>query len=387
MFIICHYSEIGLKGKNRDFFENQLCKNIKNSFEKYLPDIFVKIKRLPGRILIELKDDGGEDKIKTILKNIFGIANFSFAIRTSQDIKEIEEKCLDLVKQSSCKSFRITTQRANKSFPLKSQDINIKIGDHVVRNTGKKVNLTKPDINCFIEIVNKDAFVYTKKIQGPGGIPVGASGKALVLISGGIDSPVASYYALKRGAQISFLHFHSLPYTSQSSINKVKKIVKILEKFGAQGNLYLFPFADIQKQIMIKVPEKLRIILYRRTMMRIAEILAQKKKYLALFTGESLGQVASQTLENIRAIEEPVVIPILRPLIGFDKEEIIAKAQFIKTYKISILPHEDCCVRFMPKHPETKAKLYEVHNAEEELDIDEMIRDALEKTIESAIKF
>ncbi len=226
----------------------------------------------------------------------------------------------------------------------------------------------------FIEIVNNDSFVYTKKIQGPGGMPVGASGNALVLISGGIDSPVAAYYALKRGAQISFLHFHSLPYTSQSSINKVKKLIKALEKFGARGRLYLFPFADIQKQIMIKAPEKLRIILYRRYMMRIAEILAKQKKYLALFTGESLAQVASQTLENIRAIEEPVVIPVLRPLIGFDKEEIIAKACKIKTYDISILPHEDCCVRFMPKHPETKAKLGEVNKVEQDLDIDGMIK-------------
>ena len=379
MFIICHYSEIGLKGKNRDFFENKLCKNIQDCLNQNLPGVFIKTRRLPGRILVELKKGSSKNKVKENLANVFGIANFSFVTKVAQDIKKIQEICLNLTKESKSKSFRVTTQRANKSFKLTSQDVNIKIGAYIVQNTDKKVNLEKPGINCFIEIVNKDAFVYSEKIKGQGGIPVSASGRALVLISGGIDSPVASYYALKRGAQISFLHFHSLPYTSQSSVNKVKKLALTLKKFGAKGSLYLFPFADIQKQIMIGAPEKLRIILYRRYMMRIAETLAKQNKYLALFTGESLAQVASQTLENICATEEPVVIPVLRPLIGFDKEEIIKVAQQIGTYDTSIIPHEDCCVRFMPKHPETKAKLDEVNRVEKKLNIEKAIKEGIEK--------
>lgn len=379
MYIICHYSEIGLKGKNRKFFENTLCENIKSGLKKNFQNILVKTKILPGRILLELTNESSKKKIKHCLECIFGIAYFSFVKKSTQNIEEIQVVCLKLIKESKNKSFRITTKRSNKKFPLSSQLINEKIGAFIAKETSKKVKLKSPGINCYIEVVNQDTYIYTKKIKGLKGLPVGVSNKALVLISGGIDSPVAAYYSLKRGIQINFLHFHSLPYTSKSSINKVKRLVEVIEKFGAQNKLYLFPFADIQKQIMIKAPEKLRIILYRRIMMRIAEKLAAKENYLALVTGESVGQVASQTLENMRAIEEPTRIPVLRPLSGFDKEEIIEKAYEIKTYEISILPHEDCCVRFMPVHPETKAKLFEIYKIEEKLNIEDLIKKGLDQ--------
>ncbi|GAG14662.1 unnamed protein product, partial [marine sediment metagenome] len=251
-------------------------------------------------------------KIKQALKNIFGLAYFAFAIEVRQEIGEIKEKCLALLQEEKFTSFKIFTKRSKKEFPLTSQQINEKIGAHIVEELDKKVDLTKPDLTCYVEIVEKYAFVYLKKIKGPGGLPVGVSGRAISLLSGGIDSPVASFYALKRGIRIIFLHFHSAPYTSEASITKVKKLAVILSKWQIRTKLYLVPFADIQKEILLKTPEKFRVVLYRRFMMRIAEQIALKEKALALVTGEAIGQVASQTIENIRAIEEAASLLILR---------------------------------------------------------------------------
>ena len=292
----------------------------------------------------------------------------------------LKKDCWDLIKNKKFKTFRITAQRSQKNFPMTSEEINKEVGAYIVEKSKKKVKLTNPDVNCFIEIVDGRAFVYLEKIKGPGGMPVGSNGKALVLLSGGIDSPVAAYYALKRGVKVDFIHFHSMPYTMPASVEKVKDLAKTLEKFQSASKIYLIPLADIQEKTVSKTPEKLRIILYRRMMLRIAEKLARDNKYLALYTGESVGQVASQTLENIKVIEETIKLPILRPLIGFDKEDIIEKAKEIGTYEISILPHEDCCTRFIPKHPETKANLKEVQEAEKKMDIKKMVREAIKKT-------
>ncbi|MCD6149174.1 tRNA 4-thiouridine(8) synthase ThiI [bacterium] len=383
-YIICHYAEIGIKGGNRNYFERILAKNIKEKLDKELPDSFEHIKRISGRILVKLSSS--EKQIKNslntyylILTTTFGIANFSFAIESKQDIKILKKDCWDLIRNKKFKTFRITAQRSQKDFPMTSEEINKEVGAYVVEKSKKKVNLTKPDVNCFIEIVDRRAFIYLEKIKGPGGMPVGSNGKALILLSGGIDSPVAAYYALKRGVKADFIHFHSMPYTTPASVEKVKNLAKILGKFQIQSKIFLVPFADIQKEIVLKTPEKLRIIIYRRLMLRIAEKLAQDNKYLALYTGESVGQVASQTLENINATEDAINLPILRPLIGFDKEDIIKKAKQIGTYEISILPHEDCCARFVPKHPEIKADLKEVQIAEKKLDIEKMIEKAVEK--------
>jgi len=210
-------------------------------------------------------------------------------------------------------------------------------------------------------------------------MPVGTGGKALVLLSGGIDSPVAAYYLLKRGVEVDFIHFHSMPYTSPASVEKVKRLTDIINKFQSGSKIFLVPFADIQKEIMMKVPEKLRVIFYRRLMMKIAEEVARKENYLALITGESVGQVASQTLENMKVIEDAVKLPVLRPLCGFDKEEIINIARRIGTFEISILPHDDCCTRFVPKHPETRARMEEVKQAEKNLEVKKMIKEVMGK--------
>jgi len=381
--IICHYAEIGIKGGNRNYFERILAKNIKEKLDKECPRGFRSVKRISGRILIKFtnKKDikNSRDTYSMLLATIFGIANFSFAVESKQDIKILKKDCWNLIKDKKFKTFRVTAQRSQKDFPMTSEEINKEVGAYIVKKSGKKVNLTKPDINCFIEIVDGRAFIYPEKIKGPGGMPVGSGGKALALLSGGIDSPVAAYYALKRGVRVDFAHFHSLPFTSPASLEKVESLAKALLKFQISAKIHFIPLADIQKEIVLKAPEKLRIILYRRMMLRIAEKLARDNNYPALYTGESVGQVASQTLENIKAAEEVISLPVLRPLIGFDKEDIIKKAKEIGTYEISILPHEDCCARFVPEHPETKADLKKVQEAEKKLDIEKMIEKAVEK--------
>lgn len=411
--IICHYAEIGIKGGNRNYFEKKLVENIRKRLDKELPGSFENVKRISGRILIKLANEERaksklrtnkktrqlqkKDKLKNfknpplippfakgenltqIMRNVFGIANFSFAVESKQAIETLKKDCWDLIRGKKFKTFRITAQRSQKNFPMTSEEINQEVGAYIVERSKKKVNLTKPDINCFIEIVDGRAFIYLKKIKGPGGMPVGANGKALTLLSGGIDSPIAAYYALKRGVKTDFIHFHSMPYTSPASVEKVKDLSKILEKYQIRAKIFLIPFADIQKEIVLKTPEKLRIIIYRRLMLRIAEKLARDNNYLALYTGESVGQVASQTLENINATGNGIKIPVLRPLIGFDKEDIIKKAKEIETYETSILPHEDCCTRFIPKHPETKADLKEVQAAEKKLDVKKIIKEAVKK--------
>lgn len=378
-YIICHYHEIGLKGKNRKVFEEVLVKNIKQVIP---PEYLNYVKRISGRILIELTKQGEEQQKKIIksLKNIFGIAYFAFAVLVKQDIKSIQNKACQLLKKERFKTFKTETKRANKNFPLTSQEINEKIGAKICNTLNKKVDLKNPEITCFIEIVEKFAFIYLKKHKGPGGLPVGSSGKGILLLSGGIDSPVAAFYALKRGISLNFIHFHAQPYTNKASIEKVIELIKVLKKFQPIVKLYLVPFGEAQQEILLKTPDKLRVILYRRLMVRIAERIAQKEKAKALITGDSIGQVASQTLENLGVVQKAVNLPIIKPLACLDKEEIIQKAKEIGTYEISILPHQDCCARFLPKHPETKADLEKVKKAEKKLNIKKLIEGALKNT-------
>lgn len=378
-YIICHYHEIALKEKNRKFFEGKLIKNIKNQIN---PIFWKSIQRISGRIIIKLSSQGikKQSSITASLQKIAGIAYFAFSTNSEQTILAIKNQALKILKQQKFQTFKILTKRSKKNFFLTSPEINQEIGAFIINKLNKRVDLKQPEITYFIEIVENFAFSYLKKIKGLGGLPVSTSGKAIVLLSGGIDSPVAVFYGLKRGIQTVFVHFHAYPYTNKQSIEKVEKIVKIFKQYQNIAKLYLVPFADIQKQILIYTPANLRIILYRRMMLRIAERIAQKEKALSLITGESLGQVASQTLENIKTIEDSVDILILRPLIGMDKEEIINKAKEIGTYKLSILPDQDCCSRFLPKNPKTKAKIKEVRIAEEKLNIIKLISETIKTT-------
>lgn len=393
-YILCHYGEIALKGGNRKYFEDKLILNIKNQLQTFSPGSFEYVKKLPGSILIKLNKKGikEKEKIENALNHTFGIVNYSFCTNTDQHFEDICDCCWNLIKPqaeaNSFNTFRITVQRSNKKFSMTSEEAERKIGAFIFNNLkGKKrVSLKNFDLNCTVEIINDLALVHLKKIKGLGGLPVGTGGKAIVMISGGFDSPVAAWYLLKRGVQLRFVHFHSIPYTSKVSLEKVRDLIEVLKKYGSCDKLYSIAFADIQKEIMMKCPEKLRVIMYRRMMIKISEVLAKKEKCLALISGDSLGQVASQTIENINVINNAAKLPIFRPLIGMDKEEIMQIAKEIDTYEISKLPHDDCCTRLMPKNPETKAKLKEVLEAEKNLDVEKLIEKALEKQLQSSIQ-
>lgn len=373
--IIIHYGELSLKGGNRKYFEDKLAKNIRLHLEKNFPGSFELIQKFHGRIIVKLTPEGASqpERLKKIMQKIFGLANFSFAAEIPRDINKMQAACWEMMRNRKFKSFRITAQRSEKNFPLTSQEINEKIGAYIQKKSGKKVKLKDPELNCFVEITEKNAFAYLEKLKGAGGMPVGTSAKSIVLLSGGIDSPVAAYFALKRGSIPVFVHFHSLPFTSPKSIEKIKELVKILNSYNLKSKVYLVPFAEIQKEIILKTEPKPRVVLYRRMMLRISEKIAEMENAQAIYTGDSVAQVASQTLENIRAIEEAVRIPVLRPLAGFDKEEIIDWARRIGTYEISTLPHDDCCTRFVPKHPELQASILKIKAEEKKLNIRKLV--------------
>lgn len=373
--VVCHYGEIALKGKNKPLFIKRLVLNIKEALSSS------KIHSPHGRIVVFSEDKDVKEK----LKKIPGIDYFFLAEVVPSSLEDIKEKVVSLLQSKEFNTFRVTVKRADKEFPLSSPEIATVLGEEIVKKTKKKVNLSSPDINCFIEISKKETYIYFQKIKGVGGIPVLSSGKAVTLLSGGIDSPVASFYMMKRGVKSIFLHFHAYPSTSKESKAKVKRIVKKLSAFQGKSVLYLVPFDKIQKEIMLNCKEDYRVLLYRRFMMRIAEEIMRKEKIKVIITGESLGQVASQTIENIIVTESAISILVFRPLIGLNKKEIISEAERIATYDISILPEEDCCVRFLPKKPETKGNISKIIKEEAVLPIEKLIKEALEKTEEKEI--
>ncbi|NOZ76673.1 MAG: tRNA 4-thiouridine(8) synthase ThiI [Euryarchaeota archaeon] len=376
---VVHYHEIALKGGNRPIFEKRLAENIRRSLQGLGAG---RVRRAYGRIVVELGEGADAEGIEEALRKIFGIQYFAPAKKCLQDLEEIKQAALAEASRHDSASFRIQTKRSNKAFGHTSLEVNRMVGAAVQKGTGKKVVLKDPELTVFIEVVDRDAYVYSKRVQGPGGLPTGVSGRALALISGGIDSPVAAYMMMKRGLKLTFLHFHSFPITSRASVEKVREIVKVLSEYQGPSELYTIPLGDIQKRIWTRTPGGLRMVLYRRMMLRLGERVAEQVGAKALITGESLGQVASQTLENLVAIEKAAAMPVFRPLIGQDKEEIIQKARDIGTYDISVLPHEDCCTLFVPKHPETRADPVYVEKVEEALEVGDLIEmglDAMEK--------
>ena len=387
--ILCHYGEIGTKGKNRRQFERKLKDNMKAGLKATCPGSYAEIRTVRGRIVIELSEIGNDslDSMKEVLRNTFGLVYFAPATRMEQKKEILEAAALELVKTLPGESFRITTRRSDPNIPLSTQKMNEEIGAAVVEKLGKTVDLTQPDVNCHIDLVEDSAFVYAHRIDGFGGLPVGMGGKVLSMISGGIDSPVATWQMMKRGAFINYLHFHSVPYTSDASIKKVLDVIKVFQKHQLRATLFLAELAPIQEEVIEKCQEKYRIILYRRFMFRIAEALAKREGAHAVITGESLGQVASQTIENMETIEAVTSMPILRPLVGMDKQEIVNRSKEIGTYDISILPDEDCCAYFQPKQPATKATVEQLQKAEENLDVEALVEGALDslhkKVIES----
>jgi len=415
--VLIRYHEIALKKGNRAYFTELLKRNIISAVK----DLGVKdIRSLPARLLLTLKSDIDQATATERIGTVFGVANFSLVERTARDIDALRERILDSLDPStrapalaggSCsgfrptgvlegatglpvglhgapfESFRIDTQRGDKTFPLTSPEINRVLGAAVKEKSGARVDLENPEFTVFVEILPRDAFFGFNKIPGPGGLPVGASGRVVSLISGGIDSPVASYRMMQRGCRLIFVHFHSAPYQDKTSQEKVRELLKMLTRHQFNSRLFLIPFGEIQRQIVAAVSRPLRVVLYRRMMLRIAETIARREKAKALVTGESLGQVASQTLENMAVIQQAATLPILRPLVGMDKQEIIDQARRIGTFDISSIPDQDCCQLFVPKHPATKAELADVEQAESHYDAKEMVRLGVENAVEEEFGF
>jgi len=375
--VLIHYHEINLKGNNRGWFEKKLREHVVS----LLRDIpHGGIHRSGGRMIIRLSPDSPVPEVIERMKTVFGVANFAIAQQVTADLDAVKDALTELIQHKSFVSFKIDTRRGTKDFPLNSQQVNEELGRFVQMQTAATVRLDNPDLTCFVELVGKDAYLYFEKLPGGGGLPTGTGGKVLCLLSGGIDSPVAAFRLMRRGCKIGFLHFHSFPHTTMESQEKVRRILQLLSRYQLGARLYLAPFAELQREIVAYTPAPLRVVLYRRFMIRIAEALALREGMSGLITGDSLGQVASQTLENLRVVSAVTALPIFRPLIGDDKEHIIRTAREIGTYEISILPDQDCCSVFVPRHPETMATSARVKAAESNLEVERLVGAALEST-------
>jgi thiamine biosynthesis protein ThiI len=377
--ILIRYGEMSTKGKNRKQFTHRLKRNIAKKLKDF-PTI--RIEEMRDRMYIRL-NDAPHEPIMERLKDVFGIQSFSLALKTESDLEKIKEATLAFVKELPYegKTFKISARRADKRFPLNSNELNYELGSHILRNTNNlTVDVHHPDFDVRVEVRAEGTYITCADVPGAGGLPVGTSGKAMLMLSGGIDSPVAGYLAMKRGLKIEAVHFFSPPYTSERAKQKVIDLVKRLTTFGGTIRLHIVPFTDLQQEIYKHVPENYSLISTRRAMLRITDEIRKKEQGLAIVTGESLGQVASQTLESMFVINDVTTTPIIRPLVAMDKTEIIDISRRIGTHEISIRPYEDCCTIFTPKAPKTKPKKEKVIQYEQGLPLDDMIAEAVRKT-------
>ena len=382
--VLIRYHEIALKKGNRPYFTELLKRNLLAAVR----DLGVKeIRSLPARLLVTFKSEIDTQIAIQRIRTVFGVANFSPVERTARDIEVLRTRILKSLNGIHFASFRVDTQRGDKTFSLTSPEINRQLGAAVKEKSGARVDLSHPEFTVTVEILPQDAFFAFDKIPGAGGLPVGASGRVVSLISGGIDSPVAAYRMMQRGCRLIFVHFHSTPYLDKTSQEKVRQLVTALTRHQFLSRLYLVPFGEIQRQIVAAVSRPLRVVLYRRMMLRIAEGIGRKERAKALVTGESLAQVASQTLDNMSVIQQAASLLILRPLVGMDKQEIIDQARRIGTFEISSIPDQDCCQLFVPKHPATKATPREVEEAESRFDVTQLARFGLENATREEFSF
>lgn len=374
--VIIKFHELALKGKNRPMFIRRLARNLKQAVKGTgVKKVWI------GHMLVgmTLAEDADWPEIKTRIRDCFGVAKFFPTHKLGLDLNEVKALLPAELKTRKFESFRISAHRSDKRFPARSSDINRDLGTFVQELTGAAVKLKNPDLEIFLDIHHDGILVYFDEVQGYGGMPVGVSGTTMALLSGGIDSPVAAWYMMKRGSTSKFVHFHSHPLVDTSSIEKAEELAQMLTRYQYNSELYLVPFGRLQQQIIVSVPPSYRVVLYRRFMVRIAEALARKHNAMALVTGESLAQVASQTLDNITVVDDVARMPILRPLIGFNKNEIIEVSQKIGTFPVSILPDQDCCTLFVPKHPVIHGNIKTVEKLEAMLPVEEMVASALEQ--------
>jgi len=382
--VIVHYQEIALKGRNRPWFIARLVRNLREATS----DLGVlRVRALMGRIEVVLERPEQWPAVRERLAKVFGAGNFARAGRAPLDVDAIAAAILSDLDPVDPASFRVSVRRADKRFPLTSPEIEREVGGRIKEARGWLVNLDHPDLTIHVETLATDAFYFFGKDRGAGGLPVGSSGRVVCLLSGGIDSPVAAWRMMRRGCRVVFVHFHSYPILSRASQEKARELVRLLTQFQYRSRLLLVPFGEIQQQIVLSIAPPLRVVIYRRMMMRIAEALGRQFRAGALVTGEVVGQVASQTIENLTAINEVTTQPVLRPLIGMDKEEITAEAQRLGTYPISIIPDQDCCTLFTPKHPATKARRGEVLDAEATLNVAEIVQRAVAAAVVEQFTF
>ncbi|WP_028783468.1 tRNA uracil 4-sulfurtransferase ThiI [Thalassobacillus devorans] len=375
--IMVRYGEMALKGKNRHKFEQKLQSNVTHKLKRYPA---TKLKKTRDRMYVMLN---GEDpyKVMETCQEVFGIQSLSFAIRTEKEEDKIKEAALFAFNDSeNAKTFKISAKRTDKTFPIGSQEMNQRLGGHILKNTEDvTVDVHNPDVEISVEIRQDAVYITAKKYPGAGGLPVGTTGKTLLLLSGGIDSPVAGYLAMKRGVEVEAIHFHSPPYTSERAKQKVMDLAQELTRFGIKLKVHLIPFTNIQQKIHQEMPEGYSMTIMRRLMLRISEAVAKEQEILSMTTGESLGQVASQTMESMSAINDVTNYPVIRPLVAMDKLDIISISQQIGMYDISIRPYEDCCTVFVPKSPKTRPSKEKARYYESAVDFSEDIKQAVEE--------
>ena len=368
--LVVHYHEISLKRGNRPLFLRHLRRNL----ERALADLGAPgIAQLSGRIVVDLDGHPAPELVRERVTRVFGVASATVAYRAPSTLDAMKAVLGRLLEGRSFPSFRISARRAFKTYPMTSVELNRALGAFVLERVATRVDLEHAAQDIRVEVLPAETYISLDRVEGPGGLPVGASGIVAALLSGGIDSPVAAWRMMKRGCRVMLVHFHSVPYLPATSQAKARALVARLTEWQYVSRLHLVPFGEIQREVVLAVPPPLRVVVYRRLMLRIAEALARRAGALALVTGESLGQVASQTLENIACIDAAATLPVLRPLIGMDKLEITAQAQRLGTFEISIEPDADCCTLFTPKHPATRAGLAEVEAVEARLDLSRLV--------------
>lgn len=394
--LIVRCGEVALKGLNKPYFERMLVERIRKTLKKdYVLGFFnpqgkqekpqeesqIDVYRHEGLIYVRAEKDLDIDDIIKKISKVFGVASISPAVESESELDAIGEEAvkymMNLIETKKIKTFKVVAKRADKNFPIESPEISRIIGAKILVGCKVlKVDVHNPDCLLHVDLRHDGTFIYQDKVQGFGGLPIGTNGKGLILLSGGIDSPVAAWMMAKRGMVIEAIHFHSYPYTSQRAQEKVQELTQIVASYCGKINMHVINLLPIQEEIVQKCPQNETTILVRRFMMRIAQEIAKKNNCMMLITGENLGQVASQTAEGIVVSDAVVDIPVMRPLIGMDKVDIMDLAKEIGTYEKSIEPYEDCCTVFLPKHPTTKPKLDRINKSEEALDIEKLVKDA-----------